>query len=179
MAGRKWPVGSGRSVRTEAGRRCKFRTWLEEICKQSQKPQNEIVIFSSHSLSAAAGPRSGSRTPCNLTAQGGHTHHFHHGGYCRGLTSTGSTTEQASGEGTNMQYQFCFMALSDAQTRREGTRSSLVLRGHKSGRALLPEALTKEDRTCSALTEINDRPFLCLSQLLPQTDAGLVPEAAP
>lgn len=53
---------------------CGWRTFVN---RESQKPQNEIVIFFfSHSLSAAAGPRSGSRTPSNLTTQGGHTHHF-------------------------------------------------------------------------------------------------------
>lgn len=68
-----------------------------------------------------------------------------------------------------MQYQFCFMALSDARTRREGTRSSLVQRGHKSGSALLPEALTKEDRTCPALTEIN---YEAISLRVPVTSTG-------
>lgn len=172
--------GSGRSglrLEGDASSGCGWRTFVN---RKSQKPQNEIVIFSpSHSLSAAAGPRSGSRTPSDLTTQGGHTNTISHGGYCRGLTSTGSTRKQASGRGTNVHYQFCFMALSDARTRREGTRSSLVQREHKSGSALLPEALTKEDRTCPALAEINYRPFLWMSQLLPRAGAGLLPEAAP
>lgn len=68
-----------------------------------------------------------------------------------------------------MQYQFRFMALSDARTRREVTRSSSVQQGHKSGSALLPEAPAEEDRAYPPLTGINYRPFLCRPKL-PSTD---------
>lgn len=77
--------------------------------------------------------------------------------------------------GTNAQHQFRFMALSDARTRREVTRSSSVQQGHKSGSALLPEAPAEEDRPCPPLTGINYSPFLCGPSFLPQIHAGLAP----
>lgn len=69
-----------------------------------------------------------------------------------------------------MQHEFRFMALCDAGTCSEGTRSRSVQQGHKSGSTPLPEAPAEEDRDCPALTGINHRPFPCLPDL-PSTDS--------